>query len=288
MAQYFHLTVRTCFGFQAFKDRREAGVAWKRLRDAFPDIAAACLMPTHLHVLAWGETAHELRLKLVRVLTGLQKTFPRMAHHWEGVPEPQAIPDRKHLLRQIRYVHLNPCRDSLAGDPLEWEWSTHRDYVGGVKRPWPDVEKVRKELKWATAGFAERLHAYVSADPSVRVEGTLPPARPGSIDVLSIAALDRAVVVAERNQETTTLGRRLLRDVAIVLAAEKYRCGTGVIAKYFGMTPRRVQQIRKKGQRTDPRLIQAVELVLTDVRLRPVDRLCGISLNAKSGRTYWE
>ncbi len=70
------------------------------------------------------------------------------------------------LRRNERYIHLNPCRARLIDDPLAWPWSTHRDRVGLA---WPCAVPTRTD----PAAF----HRYVSADPSVAVDGTLLPCR---------------------------------------------------------------------------------------------------------------
>ncbi len=80
---------------------------------------------------------------------------------WLPASPPERVADSKHLQRTLRYVALNPCRDRLVADPLAWPFSGHRDAVGltipGALPVVPDPY---------------RHHAYVSGDPSVRVEGT--------------------------------------------------------------------------------------------------------------------
>lgn len=55
----------------------------------------------------------------------------------------------------------------MVSDPLAWPWSTYRDVVGLSLAP-----------LLPRAADVNRLHRYVSADPSTCVEGTLLPAGP--------------------------------------------------------------------------------------------------------------
>lgn len=55
----------------------------------------------------------------------------------------------------------------MVTDPLSWAFSTHRDACGLALDP------VRKRVP-----DVHRFHRYVSADPTVAVDGTLLPATP--------------------------------------------------------------------------------------------------------------
>jgi hypothetical protein len=78
--------------------------------------------------------------------------------------------------RQVRYVHLNPCRDRFANDPLVPVWSTHRGAIGGEVDPWVSAERLSRALgllvvsrdkhtAWALGCCNERFRA-APATPS--------------------------------------------------------------------------------------------------------------------------
>jgi hypothetical protein len=168
----YHCVARAQFGQRPFLNRSHNRDLWRRLVRVFPGGAACVLMPNHIHLLTEGNSL-TLNRRLARVLS-----FWCKRHGYVGMdplPKPVLIPDQFHLLRQIRYVHLNPCRASLCDDPLRWEWSTHRDWVGAVVTPWPDRMRWAHLWKWAESEVSARMHGYVSADPSVSVSGTPAP-----------------------------------------------------------------------------------------------------------------
>lgn len=176
--RHVHLTARALPGTLLFHDWTEALDLWRRLRVAFPEASAVCLMPNHPHIVTRAEGA-------VPRLAGVMSGYARWRNHrrgqsgacWEPLPEPTPLPDDAHRRRTVRYVLLNPCRGELADDPLAWPLSTHRDLVGlGM----PGV-KVRDP-----AAF----HAYVSGDPTVSVGGT---SLPGLVLGAPLSAVEVAV-----------------------------------------------------------------------------------------------
>lgn len=159
-----HVVAHAVSGDLLWRCHEEGLALWTRLLVLQP--AALFLMPDHVHLL----TERYEHAAFVRLLSG----FARWRHHrrggrgqvWLTHPVPVRPTGPLHLQRTHRYVALNPCRDGLADDPLAWVWSTHRDAVGLAAPP---------ELR--PARDPDRQHAYVSADPSVAVEGSNLPLR---------------------------------------------------------------------------------------------------------------
>jgi REP element-mobilizing transposase RayT len=160
----YHFVAHSVLDRWLFRDWEEAAALWVRLA-ALPEPRALVLMPDHVHAL--------LRVPAVGAFLAALRDYARWrGRHrgvggepaWLPVEAPEILTSSKHFLRSVRYIHLNPCRDGLASDPLGWPFSTHRDAVGlalpGVVAPERDP-----------AAF----HARVSGDPSVRVEGTALP-----------------------------------------------------------------------------------------------------------------
>src|SRR5687768_13162073 len=120
MKPIYHLVARTRSSYRPFTERSHCIYLWGILQRAFPEIAAAVLMPNHLHLLATGEPK-DLHLKLQQTVRVFSRNRFSGQNVWESVPEPNPIADPHHLLRHIRYVHLNPCRKELCSEPAEWE-----------------------------------------------------------------------------------------------------------------------------------------------------------------------
>lgn len=157
----FHLVARGADRRLLFRTWTEGVALWRRVVRAQPGLVALVLMPDHLHLIAPSDS----RLALAAALSGFARW--RNARRDEAGPVFAPLPPAEPLVdddkrrRSVRYLHLNPCRARLVRDPLAWPLSTHRDAVGlaspAVIRPHPDPA---------------RFHGYVSADPSVAVDGT--------------------------------------------------------------------------------------------------------------------
>jgi REP element-mobilizing transposase RayT len=284
-----HLVAHASAGRQPLADPRVADRLWLQLRGAFPAALAAVLMPDHLHLLVPAAGARDSGRRLSRALGWLQRWLrlpqpmrlagvpraglpappgapgPRL---WRRLPEPESLPDPKHLLRTVRYIHLNPCRDRLARDPLEWPWSTHRDVCGAAADPWVTPARLARALGRPEFGFAEWLHGYVSSDPAVHVAGTrLPePWSPGPFPGRDAERLAAAVRAAWRPLPP---GRPRLTRHCASLARLALRTGladSAALARAMGVT-QRCMQIRLAAEvGAEPE--RAVLLCLADARLR--------------------
>jgi hypothetical protein len=228
----FHLVARTEGGARPFTDRDACSAAWSRLARIFPETVACVLMPNHLHVITHGRP-----VRLARALGQWARGLAsRSGVRWQPVPPAVGIPDHHHLLRQIRYVHLNPCRARLCADPLEWEWSTHRDWVGAVQAPWPDRGRWSRVLGWTEGQAPARLHRYVSADLSTRVEGTpfpQPLNRWGPDH--SLDSIARAVSAVTRGPRDCHL-RKGRRTLALKVALELTHYRPAELARWAGVS----------------------------------------------------
>jgi len=64
-----------------------------------------------------------------------------------------------YLKELVRYIHLNPVRAGITEEPLNYQWSGHRAYLGLETIPWLTTD-------WVLSQFSERLSlarkAYIS------------------------------------------------------------------------------------------------------------------------------
>lgn len=169
--ELLHLVARAAEGARPLRARSACADLWSRLGVRF-DVVACALMPDHVHLFARVERAGALRI-FAQILWSFRARAARRAAHdctsfeWEPLPQPERVRrDPRHVARTIRYIHLNPCRDALCDDPLEWEWSTHRDWVGAIARPCVDVSRWGRALGRPPATIAEWMHEYVCSDAS--------------------------------------------------------------------------------------------------------------------------
>jgi len=146
-----------------FSSVEEGARLWRTVVAATPGLLALTLMPNHLHLVH----PRDVRDRLARAL-GAYTRWRNFRRGRTGpllrpLPPPTPRGDRRAVRRDVRYVHLNPCRGlrSLVPDPLAWPWSTHRDWVG-----------LSLDAVVPRTAQPQRFHRYVSSDPHVEMEGT--------------------------------------------------------------------------------------------------------------------
>ncbi|MFH1465241.1 MAG: hypothetical protein ABIO70_12720 [Pseudomonadota bacterium] len=170
-----------------FRDWHEARQLWDRMLNLGP-ARALVVMPDHVHLLIReldpGAWAHFLRSYACWRNLHRGEVGRRV---WLPADPPEDLSSSKHLRRTARYIALNPCRDHLVKDPLAWAFGCHRDAVGLAV---PGAVPAERD----PAGH----HAYVSGDPTVRVEGTELPSGLGSLRAATVEQVRDAVSALSR------------------------------------------------------------------------------------------
>lgn len=244
-----HVVARATPGTLLFRTWIEAQALWTRLAE-IPAISALVLMPNHIHLLA-----PDVREP---AFTRLMSGYARWRNHrrgergpvWQPHPPFHEVPDESHTRRTRRYIHLNPCRAGLAQDPLAWPFSTHRDVTGLT------VKAVVRR-----SGDAAAFHAYVSADPTVCVEGTwLPQGSAGPHT--SVSAVEAAVSAMTRLTISGLRARGPGRTLLIQALRVHTTASATTIAEHLGMDPASVYRTHT-GPRDD---LRRVERVIGDPR----------------------
>jgi hypothetical protein len=216
---------------------------WERLRDAFPFALAACLMPDHPHVVSPLADPTTARIRLNRRLGHLAR---RVGVRFVGqAAEPTLVRDRPKLLRELRYVALNPPRAKLTNDPLAWLFSTQRDVVGATLDPWVDASRLARAVGRREADFREWYHRYVSGDPSVSVVGTPLPraARPTEIPHVPLGRIAKAAAAATRSRPEAIRSSGPTRRLFVGLAREHDWRHTDLLARACACDPRTIHRI---------------------------------------------
>lgn len=250
----FHLVVRARYPLTPFLNRAVCVATWRRLQGAFPLCLGAVLMPNHLHIIVEGEDPSRLRNRLARICPG-----PR----WQPVPEPEEIPDERHLQRLVRYVHLNPSRKTPGLDPLAWEWSTHRDCMGAVARPWVEL-KGSGEIGAMRCSF----HKYISSDPTVLVQGTPPPQIPLKPQLLDLDGVERAAAAITRSNAGSFRRKGRLRAELMEVLVTGFGVPLREVARHFNVHPSSVRTGPEHRPSPHP-WFASLTLTLSDHRLCP-------------------
>lgn len=260
--ELLHLVARAADGARPLHTRVSCADLWSRLGTRF-DVVACTLMPDHVHLLARAEAEGALRV-FAQILASFRARVARArgdtVFDWEPLPRPAEVRrDPRHVARTIRYIHLNPCRDALCDDPLEWEWSTHRDWTGAVVRKCVNVGRWGRMFGQSPATVGRWMHEYVCSDASVPRTRPLADPRPylgapsADASLGSLAASVTRVLRSARAQpgEFDLEERRLY----VLSAARWTRYRAPELAKSIGCHPTSVRRLLR-GVRDPGRLIE--------------------------------
>jgi hypothetical protein len=258
---FLHLVARAMPGQAPLAD---PGLAWwmmRRLRTAWPEALAACVMPDHVHVLVHANVPEGLRRQLARVSAAFSR-HARGRRIWQPVPLPQRVPNLLHLERTIRYLHLNPTRAGLVQDPICWPWSTHRGLLGAVFDPWVAPDRLAKTLGRSKRNLADWLHRYVAGDPSVLKSGTKPLL---SASMNAVPCVSLGPILEAARAATPWSAKPVRRHAFVLLATNQGWRNSTLLARVAGISAKR---IRTLSCIPDPELLEKATLCLGDSRLR--------------------
>ena len=141
------------------------------------DIVAYCLMPTHYHLLVGvGQTsdvseASEVSAGVsgamqrlgISYTKAMNKRYHRTGALFQGGYHRKHIGENEYLVHLSRYIHLNPVIEGLVERPEDWEFSSHRDYVGLRDGTLPRPGIVLNQFTAANA-YAEFVDSYMPED----------------------------------------------------------------------------------------------------------------------------
>lgn len=132
----FHLTARGNNKreiFLAERDFRRYLDNLRRCQQKFPfKLYAFALMPNHLHLLI--EVKKYPIDKIMQVIqTGYTMYFNKrhgyVGHVFQGRYQSFLVDKETYLLELLRYIHLNPVRAGIVGDPAKYPWSSHQAFL---------------------------------------------------------------------------------------------------------------------------------------------------------------
>lgn len=253
---------------------------WARLARSFPQAAGAVLMPDHIHLVTPAEEIERARVTFARIVGNLSRTRRAPGPlRWEHVETPPPITDALKLMRQLRYLALNPVRAGLARDPLAWPWSTYRDVMGGIADPWTHEARIAALLRRPRDGFRESFHRYVSSDPSCDVAGSPAVRRPTQSEVAAapLSWMAEAAAASSRGSPDDIRRRSPTRAMFLAIASSAGSLTPLRVAQVCAITPSGVHA-SWSNERTPPKGLDAAMLCMGDPRLRiPSRRTAAVS-----------
>ena len=129
-------------------------------------VYAYCLMTNHLHLLIERRSETVGRI-MQRVLTGYSqyynKRYHKVGHLFQGRHKSILCQSDPYLAKLVRYIHLNPVRANMVPTPDEYEFSSHRAYLGTEPYGVIDVDPVLRRFGPHKRKAHERYAAFMAA-----------------------------------------------------------------------------------------------------------------------------
>ena len=112
--------------------------------EVWTTIIAYCLMPNHFHLLICphdDELSRRMQRFSISYTKAMNKRYDRVGSLFQGQFQAVLVDRNEYLLHLSRYLHLNPVEAGLAKRPVDWEFSSYRDYIGLRQGtlPMPDI-----------------------------------------------------------------------------------------------------------------------------------------------------
>ncbi len=321
----YHVYNRVASGEPIFSDPEEAVEFIETIREAKTrdgwTMLAWCVMSNHYHLVI--RTA---RVPLWRGMHRIQNLFSRrfnIRHGrtgslWQSRYKAKFVEDGSYLSQLVLYVHLNPIKAGVAGDPEEYVFGGHREIKRKARNALVDIDEamlcfgssqkearrsylsaIRTGIDLEDAGERLSWHPLSSfeKDQEIEVDQTAPRIdilgrstdleRPG-LDpavyvetVCGLLGVDVAVVCSRVRDRATAAVRKKI----VTLGVERWRQGRVGLAKVLQKNPDMVSWWAGEGAKSrisDPEY--AAELDRLDERL--ASRVAAMTSGERFGQTF--
>jgi len=110
---------------------------------------AFCLMSNHLHLaIQVGDTSLSKIIQNIsfRYTRYINKRKNRIGHLFQGRYKAVLVDADSYLLELVRYIHNNPVRAGMVAEPADYQWSSHRVYLGKETIPFLTTDFVLRQF----------------------------------------------------------------------------------------------------------------------------------------------
>jgi len=144
------------------------------------EIHSYVLMNNHLHLLATPKSGNSLPQMMQAVGRSYVRHFNdvwgRTGTLWEGRYRSTLVQSDRYLLACMAYIDLNPVRAGLVAQAAEFEWSSHRHYIGlhvdKLITPHPLYWELGNTPFAREAAYAELVHSGITTRQSTELTRT--------------------------------------------------------------------------------------------------------------------
>jgi len=146
---YYHVMMRGNVGSDLFFSNADRSRFLLLLQEGIERyghrVHAFCLMTNHVHLLIQvseiplSRIIQNLGFRYSRYINGSRQT---VGHLFQGRYKAILVEEDHYLIELTRYIHLNPVRAGLCKSVLDFDWSSHKTYMGKVEIPWLYMQEV--------------------------------------------------------------------------------------------------------------------------------------------------
>ncbi|MFO7951189.1 MAG: transposase [Bacillota bacterium] len=174
-AQY-HIMSRGNHRSEIYRDEEDKQVYLSLLKETQLKydfvLLSYCLMSNHVHLQM--EIVEENPGKIMKHLNMcyaiyFNRKYDFVGHLFQGRYHAELIETDAQNLQTSKYVHLNPVRANMVEKPLEYQWSSYREYLGYEQSGILSPEKI---LCYFKSGNSELYRRYVENDLSLHLPKT--------------------------------------------------------------------------------------------------------------------
>jgi len=109
----------------------------KSVKEIPSSVYAYCLMPNHFHFLLKQNSTIPLYKIFNKILSSYVQKFnikyARKGSIFAHPLQSKLVVDDEQLVTLCKYIHLNPVKAGLVGEPEEWEFSNYQEWIGARK-----------------------------------------------------------------------------------------------------------------------------------------------------------
>lgn len=140
---FHHVTLRGNHRQDIFRTDADRELLERFVDEAAQDhgarVHAYCWMTNHIHaVIQVSDTplGDVIRSIASRYARRFQWNIGTTGHLFERRHHAILVDADAYLQTLLKYLHLNPVRAGLCADPVDYPWSSHREYLGLRHTPW--------------------------------------------------------------------------------------------------------------------------------------------------------
>lgn len=157
----YHITNRGNRRADIFRDEEDYQVYLSILQQTMDRYSyilySYCLMTNHIHLQLETkdvEIWHIMRNINLLYTKYFNNKYNYIGHLFQGRYKSEVIESDSYNLETSRYIHLNPVKAGMVGNPIEYKWSSYGIYMGQKKSDLVNEHKILSYFK----GNSRRLY----------------------------------------------------------------------------------------------------------------------------------